>query len=150
MGSLDIAPNRSRRRSDVQCPSEHPTCHQTSIPVAGYVNADLAFGTTIVEPVAVAMKSAGGDGVTTGVDSKTSFALVQALRQFGVNLKGALMVTGYGYSIRSMFQRTLSRPSVPVAPVAKLVKKRGTGRSPIELGSRLRRLGALIKQEDLG
>jgi branched-chain amino acid transport system substrate-binding protein len=67
----------------------------------GYVNANLPFGTTNVEPIAFAMKSAGVNGLTTGVDSNTSFALVKALQQLGVNLKGALMVTGYGADLTS-------------------------------------------------
>ncbi len=63
---------------------------------AGYVNAQFSFGSTNVQPIALAMKSAGIDGVTASVDPNTGFALVTALRQVGVNLKVALLPTGYG------------------------------------------------------
>jgi ABC-type branched-subunit amino acid transport system substrate-binding protein len=42
------------------------------------------------------MKSAGVDGFTATVDPNTGFALVTAMRQLGVNLKVALLPTGYG------------------------------------------------------
>jgi ABC-type branched-subunit amino acid transport system substrate-binding protein len=62
----------------------------------GYVNANFPFGSTNVQPVALAMKSAGVDGFTATVDPNTGFALITALRQDGVNLKVALLPTGYG------------------------------------------------------
>jgi branched-chain amino acid transport system substrate-binding protein len=62
----------------------------------GYLNADVPFGSTNVEPIALAMKSAGVNGVSPSVEANTSFALVTALRQLGVTLKGALFSTGYG------------------------------------------------------
>jgi ABC-type branched-subunit amino acid transport system substrate-binding protein len=63
---------------------------------AGYVNANFAFGSTNVEPVALAMKAAGVDGVTPSTDPNTGFALITALRQAGDNVKVALLATGYG------------------------------------------------------
>ena len=63
---------------------------------AGYVNANFPFGSTNVQPVALAMKSAGVDGVTASTDPNTAFALVTALRQSGANVKVALLATGYG------------------------------------------------------
>ncbi len=63
---------------------------------AGYVNANFPFGSTNVEPVALAMKAAGVNGFTASVDPNTGFALVTALRQAGVDLKVALLPTGYG------------------------------------------------------
>jgi ABC-type branched-subunit amino acid transport system substrate-binding protein len=63
---------------------------------AGYVNANFPFGSTNVAPQALAMKSAGVDSFTASVDPNTGFALVTALRQAGVNLKVALLPTGYG------------------------------------------------------
>lgn len=54
---------------------------------AGYVNANVAFGSTNVEPIALAMKSAGVDSMFPVVDSNTGLLLLQALRQAGVNLK---------------------------------------------------------------
>jgi ABC-type branched-subunit amino acid transport system substrate-binding protein len=62
----------------------------------GYVNANFPFGSTNVQPVALAMKSAGVDGFTATVDPNTGFALITALRQDGGNLKVALLPTGYG------------------------------------------------------
>ena len=65
----------------------------------GYVNASFPFGSTNVEPVALAMKSAGVDGATASVDPNTSYALIAALRQAGVNLKVFLLPTGYGADV---------------------------------------------------
>jgi branched-chain amino acid transport system substrate-binding protein len=62
----------------------------------GYLNANFPFGSTNVQPEALAMKSAGVDGFTATVDPNTGFALVTAMRQLGVNLKVALLPTGYG------------------------------------------------------
>ena len=42
---------------------------------AGYVNANFPFGSTNVEPVALAMKSAGVNGAYASVDPNTGFAL---------------------------------------------------------------------------
>jgi ABC-type branched-subunit amino acid transport system substrate-binding protein len=63
---------------------------------AGYVNANFPFGSTNVQPVALAMKSAGVDGAYASVDPNTGFALVTALRQSGDNPRVALFPTGYG------------------------------------------------------
>ena len=63
---------------------------------APYVNASFAFGSTNVQPIALQMKSKGIDAFTASVDPNTGFALVTALRQAGVNLKVALLPTGYG------------------------------------------------------
>jgi branched-chain amino acid transport system substrate-binding protein len=62
----------------------------------GYLNSNLVFGTTNVEPIALGMKSGGVDAVSTTIDTTTSLALVTALRQVGVDLKVALLPTGYG------------------------------------------------------
>ncbi|HEY2429597.1 MAG TPA: ABC transporter substrate-binding protein [Acidimicrobiales bacterium] len=62
----------------------------------GYLNANFPFGSTNVAPIALAMKSAGVDTMTASVDPNTGFALITALRQAGVNLKVALLPTGYG------------------------------------------------------
>jgi ABC-type branched-subunit amino acid transport system substrate-binding protein len=63
---------------------------------AGYVNANFPFGSTNVEPVALAMKAAGVDGAYASVDPNTGFALITALRQSGDNPKVVLLPTGYG------------------------------------------------------
>jgi branched-chain amino acid transport system substrate-binding protein len=63
---------------------------------SGYVNASFPFGSTNVEPVALAMKSAHVDGFYASVDPNTGYSLITALRQAGVDLKAALLPTGYG------------------------------------------------------
>jgi len=62
----------------------------------GYLNANFPFGSTNVQPVALAMKNAGVNGFTATVDPNTGFALITALRQDGDPLKVALLPTGYG------------------------------------------------------
>ncbi len=62
----------------------------------GYLNANFPFGSTNVQPDALAMKSAGVNGFTAPVDPNTGFAFVSALRQLGVPPKVALLPTGYG------------------------------------------------------
>lgn len=67
----------------------------------GYVNANFPFGSTNVEPVVLALKSAGVNGVTPSVTTGTSLALISALRQAGVKMKVALLPTGYGGDLAS-------------------------------------------------
>jgi ABC-type branched-subunit amino acid transport system substrate-binding protein len=62
----------------------------------GYQNSNFPFGSTNVAPVALAMKSAGVNGMTASVDPNTGLELVTALKQAGANLKAALLPTGYG------------------------------------------------------
>ena len=62
----------------------------------GYLNANLALGTTNVGPAVLAMKDANIDGFTASVDSNTAFAAITALRQQGVDLKASALATGYG------------------------------------------------------
>jgi len=62
----------------------------------GYLNANFPFGSTNVDPIALAIKSAGSDGMYTGVETNTSFALITSLRQNGVHMKAALLPIGYG------------------------------------------------------
>jgi branched-chain amino acid transport system substrate-binding protein len=65
----------------------------------GYVNASFPFGSTNVQPVALAMKAAGVDGATASVDPNTSYALIAALKQAGVAIKAFLLPTGYGADV---------------------------------------------------
>lgn len=60
-----------------------------------YINTNLAFGTTDLTPVAIAMKNAGINGAVTGVAQATSFALVQALELQGVKAT-VVLPAGYG------------------------------------------------------
>ena len=62
----------------------------------GYLNSAFPFGSTNVAPVALQMKSAGVNGLTTETDPNTAFALIAALRQAAANPKVALLPTGYG------------------------------------------------------
>ncbi|MGF7239274.1 MAG: ABC transporter substrate-binding protein [Frankia sp.] len=62
----------------------------------GYLNAQFPFGSTNVGPEVLAMKKAGVDGFIGSIDPNTAFALITALRQQGVNIKVALLPTGYG------------------------------------------------------
>ena len=62
----------------------------------GYINSNFPYGSTNVEPEALAMKSKGVDGVVSETDPNTSFALISALRQVGANIKAALVPDGYG------------------------------------------------------
>ena len=62
----------------------------------GYENAAFPFGSTNVQPVALAMRNAHVDAFTAETDPNTAFALLSALRQEGVHLKVALQATGYG------------------------------------------------------
>jgi branched-chain amino acid transport system substrate-binding protein len=63
---------------------------------ASYVNTTFQFGGTNVQPVALAMKNAGVDGVTTGTDQNTALALATALKQAGAAPKTFLLAAGYG------------------------------------------------------
>ncbi|MGF7233846.1 MAG: ABC transporter substrate-binding protein [Frankia sp.] len=62
----------------------------------GYLNAQFPFGSTNVGPEVLAMKKAGINGFVGSIDPNTAFALITALRQQGVNIKAALLPTGYG------------------------------------------------------
>ena len=62
----------------------------------GYLNSNFPFGGTNAGPAALAIKSAGSNGLISPIEANTEFALVQALRQDGVNLKAVLNSTGYG------------------------------------------------------
>lgn len=63
---------------------------------SGYINSNFPFGSTNVEPIAIAMKQAHVDAVFPQVDPNTSFALLAALKTEGVPLKLAMLPIGYG------------------------------------------------------
>ena len=48
------------------------------------------------ESIALAMKAARVNGFITSIDTNSSIALITALRQLGVPLKGIVLATGYG------------------------------------------------------
>jgi len=62
----------------------------------GYLNANFPFGSTNVGPEAIAIKDAGADGLYSGVETNTGFALITALHQEGAHLKAAVLPIGYG------------------------------------------------------
>lgn len=62
----------------------------------GYLNATFPFGSTNVQPEALAMKNAHVDAFTATVDPNTGLALIAAMRNLGVSLKAAFLPTGYG------------------------------------------------------
>jgi branched-chain amino acid transport system substrate-binding protein len=62
----------------------------------GYLNDSFPFGSTNVAPVALAMKSAGVDGLVADTEPSTVFALATALQQQGVHLKATVLPTGGG------------------------------------------------------
>jgi ABC-type branched-subunit amino acid transport system substrate-binding protein len=66
---------------------------------AGYLNANFPFGSTNVQPEALAMKNNGVNGMTASVDPNTGLDLITSFRQLGGNLKSALLPTGYGGDI---------------------------------------------------
>jgi branched-chain amino acid transport system substrate-binding protein len=62
---------------------------------AGYIN-EVAFGSTDMGAIALAIKQAGVDGLYLPVVPNTGFALAGAHQQIGVKLKSVLFATGYG------------------------------------------------------
>lgn len=63
---------------------------------SGYLNDSFPFGSTNVAPVALAMKSAGVNGLVADTEPSTVFALAAALEQQGVHLKATVLPTGGG------------------------------------------------------
>ena len=62
----------------------------------GYLNANFPLGSTNVGPLVLAMKQAGVNGLTTGILTSSTFAIVDGLKQEGVALRAAVPPTGYG------------------------------------------------------
>ncbi len=71
-----------------------------SIKAAGidvpYTNYTFAYGSTNVQPIALAMKSAGVDGFIAPTTAATALQTIVALKQLGVTLKGSFLYNGYG------------------------------------------------------
>ena len=63
---------------------------------AGYVNANVPFGSTNVGPLVLAMKAAGIDSFFPVTDTNTGLAAIVGLRQQGVDLKVAFLAEGEG------------------------------------------------------
>jgi ABC-type branched-subunit amino acid transport system substrate-binding protein len=62
----------------------------------GYLNTELPIGSTNVGPLVLAMKDAGINGLNPEIITNSSFAIIEGLRQQGVDLKAALLAEGYG------------------------------------------------------
>jgi ABC-type branched-subunit amino acid transport system substrate-binding protein len=63
---------------------------------AAYINAKFPFGSTNVQPIALAMKNADVDGLATATDPNTAYALVGALKNIGHTPKAVVLASGYG------------------------------------------------------
>ncbi|ADP82475.1 ABC transporter substrate-binding protein [Pseudofrankia inefficax] len=61
----------------------------------GYLNTKVTLGSDVA-PLVLAMKDAGVDGLVAQMSPDAAFAIVKGLREQGVNLKVALLPTGYG------------------------------------------------------
>jgi branched-chain amino acid transport system substrate-binding protein len=62
----------------------------------GYKNLNFTFGSTDVQPLAIAMKAAGVNGLYAPVVPSTGFALGAALSALGLKLKMLMLPTGSG------------------------------------------------------
>lgn len=63
---------------------------------AGYIDPTVTYGTVDMDPIALAMKAAGVNGITASVDPNTADSLIADLKLYGVHLKAVLLPTGYG------------------------------------------------------
>jgi branched-chain amino acid transport system substrate-binding protein len=66
----------------------------------GYENTSVPLGSTNVQPLALAMKSAGVNGFIGLLEPNASLLTIEALRQEGVDIKGAVLFTGYGGDLK--------------------------------------------------
>lgn len=62
----------------------------------GYENTTVPLGSTNVEPIAIAMKDRGVNGLIGLLEPNATLLLLQALREQGVHLKASVLFTGYG------------------------------------------------------
>lgn len=62
----------------------------------GYQNTEFSLGSTNVGPEVLAMKAAGVDGIIAPLAPATVLSMVTGLKQQGVTLKAALLLSGYG------------------------------------------------------
>jgi branched-chain amino acid transport system substrate-binding protein len=62
----------------------------------GYLNTNFPLWSTNVGPLVLAMKQAGVNGLTNGILTSSTFAIVDGLKQQGVSLRAAVPPTGYG------------------------------------------------------
>ena len=62
----------------------------------GYQDAQFALGSTNVGPTVLALKQAGVDAVSLLLQQNTGFAIINGLREQGVQLKAPVLYAGYG------------------------------------------------------
>jgi ABC-type branched-subunit amino acid transport system substrate-binding protein len=77
--------------------------NQYAVPSVGlkavYTNTTVDFGTTDVGPLVLGIKNAGADAAYYAMVANTNLAIVQGLKQNGVNMKANIMATGYGQQL---------------------------------------------------
>jgi branched-chain amino acid transport system substrate-binding protein len=61
-----------------------------------YTNTSLPIGSTDVGAIALGIQKSGANGIFLPILPNTAFALLGQLKQLGVNLKAAVVLTGYG------------------------------------------------------
>jgi ABC-type branched-subunit amino acid transport system substrate-binding protein len=84
-----IEPSSKESAEDVAASAKHAGIN------VGYQNYQFPLGSTNVEPVALAMKSAGINGLNTSIVTNSNLAIVTALNQQGIHPVNVL-ATGYG------------------------------------------------------
>ena len=83
-------------------PSSEDTAKATAISAkiaglkVGYLNTSLPLGSTNVGPIVLAMKDAGVDSLSPSIISNSSFAILEGLKQQGIQIKAAVLAQGYG------------------------------------------------------
>jgi branched-chain amino acid transport system substrate-binding protein len=73
-----------------------------------YENTNLPIGTTDVGALALNIKKSGANGIFLPILEDTAFSLLEQLKEDGVKLKAAVLLTGYG-------EATLSSPPAVAA-----------------------------------
>ena len=80
---------------------------------AVYTNKSVDFGTTDVGPIVLGIKNAGADADYLPLVESSNFAILQGLRQNGVQMKANVLATGYGQDLlNSPIAQTLDKHTV--------------------------------------
>ncbi len=74
----------------------------------GYINSQFALGSTNVGPIVLALKNAGVDAVSALIQQDSGFAIINGLRQEGVNVKVPVLWAGYGSDLLDSGQAALN------------------------------------------
>jgi branched-chain amino acid transport system substrate-binding protein len=74
-----------------------------AVPKAGmravYTNTSVDFGTADVSPIVLGIKKSGADAAFLPMAASTNLAIVQGLKQAGVQMKANIISTGYGQDL---------------------------------------------------